>query len=313
MQTLVAALAPALAGLVLASLPACREPVEASADAGLGGDDAGGDYPEPRHDLVPSVGSDSTFELATWNIENFPKTGSTPAVVADLITSLDIDMLAMEEVQDIDAFNELVARLRGYTGVLSSHTYGDGTYQKVGYIYRTSLVSTSGTFLLFTANGFEFPRPVLKVDVTVGSGASAFSYTSLALHLKAGSGGQDAQRREEAVVILEDYLRTAVDGNGLDTVVALGDFNATLDNGASVFAPLTAASDRYDIHTSGNFSAGDISFVPSSVLLDHIVTTTAFDDAHPGSTTVIPRLDMQMTGYVSQVSDHLPVIMRMPL
>ncbi|MCP4448790.1 MAG: hypothetical protein GY811_26170 [Myxococcales bacterium] len=302
----------AVASVVLAT--ACRGGgTRTSADAASGGaDDADSTYPAPRTDLVPAAGADSTFELATWNIENFPKEATTPKVVADLIASLDIDMVAVQEIQDQAAFEEVVARLRGYDGLVSSHTYGDGSYQKVGYIYRSSLVSVSGAFLLFGDSGYEFPRPALKLDVVV-HGDEAISFTALALHLKAGGGFSDRERREEAIVILENFLRTTVDGAGNDRIAVIGDFNDTLGTGSAVFSPFTGASDRYTMRTASNEAAGDVSFVPSSVLLDHIVTTSEFDDAFASGNTIIPRLDMQMSGYEGQVSDHLPVIMRLPL
>ena len=63
------------------------------------------------------------------------------------------------EIEDETAFEELVTRLPHHEGLLSSHTYGDGTYQKVGYIYRSDLLSLTGGALLFQNQGFDFPRP----------------------------------------------------------------------------------------------------------------------------------------------------------
>ena len=105
------------AGLIVG----CRATPEQSgdiSDAAPLGPDGQFDYPAPRTDLVPKAGSDRTFEIATWNIENFPKRTSTVSTVADIIASLDLDMLALQEVEDIDAFNELVERLRGYEGII---------------------------------------------------------------------------------------------------------------------------------------------------------------------------------------------------
>ncbi|MBL4633965.1 MAG: endonuclease/exonuclease/phosphatase family protein [Kofleriaceae bacterium] len=268
-------------------------------------------YPEPRSDLVPKAGSDATLEIATWNIENFPKRESTPKTVADIITSLDIDMIALQEIEDIAAFEEVVERLRGYEGVLSGHIYGNGNYQKVGYIFRKDLISMSGTYLLFQQDGYEFPRPGLKVDVHVNNGADSFDFTAIALHLKAGGGVENRSRREAAVVILENHLRATVDGPGNSSIVVLGDYNDTLEQNG-VWGPLNDGS-RYTIRTEGNNSANQFSFVPFESLIDHQVTTSDFDQAHPGGDTIIPRLDTQLTGYESQVSDHLPVIMRFPL
>src|SRR5690606_42157527 len=103
-------------------------------DAGGAGGDAASDaawYEPPRTDLVAPVGSGATVDIATWNIENFPADESTPSLVADLVASLDLDLIAVQEITSVVAFNELVARLPDHGGLLSSHTYGDDTYQKV--------------------------------------------------------------------------------------------------------------------------------------------------------------------------------------
>lgn len=315
MQYLRTSLLPVLI-LLGALLPGgCRtqDAAEDRDDASLADAQTDGAYPLPRTDLVSPVGSDETFELATWNIENYPKNSSTPATVADLISSLDLDMVALQEVENVDAFNELVARLPGYEGLLSSHTYGNGNYQKVGYVFKSDLVELSGGALLFTQEGYDFPRPAFKVEVSVDNGSTSLAFTAIALHLKAGGSYQDRLRRENAVVILEEYLRSAVDGISNPDIAVLGDFNERLNSGSEVFVPISGSTDRYRIRTQDNSNAGEFSFVPSSALLDHIVTTRDFDAELAGALTIIPRLDDQLGGYVGSVSDHLPVILRVPL
>jgi len=298
-------------GLLFSFVAACRAaPRDAVVDAAPSTDATETySYPKPKSNVVTAVGSDSTFEIATWNIENFPKLSTTPEHVADVIASLDLDMVVLEEVQDVAAFKEVVERLRGYEGILSSHTYSNGNYQKLGYIYRSSLVQLSGAFLLFTQDGYEFPRPPFKVDVVVNG---SLRFTSIGLHLKAGVGFQDRARREDAVVILERFLKTTVNGPGNNNIVVLGDYNNTVSgSGAFVFGPLN--NNQYDITTKVNDNAGESSFIPTSALIDHIVTTQDFDTNIGRGTTIIPRLDEQMSGYERQLSDHLPVILRVPL
>ena len=79
--------------------------------------------------------------MATWNIENFPAGPGTPSYVADLIASLDLDIIVVEEIADELAWRELIDRLREHDGVLSSHRYSSTEYQKVGVIYRTAMVT----------------------------------------------------------------------------------------------------------------------------------------------------------------------------
>src|SRR4029079_16543071 len=92
-------------------------------------------------DLVPALGGPATLDLAAWNIENFPKSTRTVADVADLITSLDLDLVVCDEIASVTAWNELVALLPEHEAVLSSHRYTATSYQKIGLLYRASEVT----------------------------------------------------------------------------------------------------------------------------------------------------------------------------
>lgn len=294
-------------------LVACRDSATGDPDATQGpGPDAPYVYPPPRTDVVPQVGSANSVDIATWNIENFPKTSDTPEHVADLIASMDLDLIAMQEVEDIDAFDEVVARLRGYDGLLSTHTYGNGDYQKLGFIFRTSILEVEAPTLLLTNNSYELPRPPLRVTVTVrGAGVD---FTAITTHMKAGFDIEDRDRRQAATVLLEAYVAGQVAGQGDPEVLVLGDFNEILTSagGQAVLAPWLAPT-SYDVLTQELADAGDTSFLPTGVILDHQVSTVGLADELAGGTTQIPPLDDQFLGYRSQVSDHLPVVVSMPI
>ncbi|MFZ9889077.1 MAG: endonuclease/exonuclease/phosphatase family protein, partial [Myxococcota bacterium] len=167
------------------------------------------EYPAPRTDLVTRVGRDDAIDIATWNIENFPNNPTTPSVVADLIASLDLDVVAVQEIRDTAAFEELVARLPGFRSVLSAHTYSDGSYQKVGYLYRSDVVTLSDAVSLFQGSGYEFPRPPLQVSLQVIGTDVAF--TLITLHLKAGFTADDIERRRGAAALLAGHVRGMID------------------------------------------------------------------------------------------------------
>jgi endonuclease/exonuclease/phosphatase family metal-dependent hydrolase len=271
-------------------------------------------WPSPHDDIVPPVGNPDSFEVATWNIENFPKAMRTPAFLADLIASLELDLVAVEEIADANAFAEVMARLPDHDGLLSTHTYPDGSYQKLGFIYREGMVAIDGVSLLFTDDGFAFPRPPLEAHVAVtdsGSGGS-LDFTIVAVHLKAGRDDSDYQRRTAAVQRLDTWLR-GISAAGGDVVV-LGDFNEVLTNdpGLAVLTPLLDAS-QYRFRTEALATADAVSFLPTGVMLDHIVTTTTLDDTLSGATTVIPALDTEVPRYEPDLSDHLPVVLSVPL
>lgn len=300
---------PPLLAALAALTWGCGNPRSAGeADAGPELD--GASYPEPRTDLVPRVGSDAALDVATWNIENFPRDAATPALVADLIASMDLDLIAVQEIASVEAFDELVARLPDHEGALSTHTYADGTFQKVGFIYRAGLVTVSPPQLLFTDMGYEFPRPPMQVVATADDGVHpVVDFVLVTVHLKAGRGFEDRDRREAAMVLLANHLAAAADQD----IVALGDFNevVTTSEGLAIFDPFLTGT--YELQTDDLAAEGKFSFVPSHAILDHVITSAALAGELAGGDTQIPPLHVQLINYEQSVSDHLPVVVSMPI
>ena len=274
------------------------------------------DYPAPNDHLVPAVGRADSVDIATWNIENFPKQSFTPSVMADMITSLRLDLVAVQEIEDSTGFTELVERLDDHDAVLSTHTYGTGEYQKIGLIYNTNILAVTDAKLIFTSEGYNFPRPPLQATVTVDDGVHpVFDFIVIAIHLKAGTDYEDRERRKDAMVLLENYVTQLVDGSSDDEVIVLGDFNEVLTDsqGLAVMAPWLVAADNYLIHTQPLADADGVSWLPGDMILDHAISTPALNAEFAGSSARIPDLDSQYNSYEPNVSDHLPVVISMPV
>ncbi len=277
--------------------------------------------PTARNDIVAPVGGDDTLDVGAWNLKNFPcgndsnsttcrdGAADTPALVADLIASLDVDLLAVEEIADEGAFAEVLSRLPGRDGVLSPDVYFDGTYQKTGFIWKTAVLDAGDPSALFETDG-DFPRAPLQVPFTWKGPGAPFSFFAVAVHLKAGGADEDIARRTGSIQRLESYARTLVDGAGNDDIVILGDYNETVTDaaGRAVFQPFRDDT-RYAIRTEPAADAGGVSFLPGGVVIDHIVTTSAMNAAIGGNDAVIPRLDRDVEDYRGRVSDHLPVFL----
>lgn len=292
---------------------ACREPnVPADTpDAGGQAADAAPAPTEARDDLVPAIGTPEALDIATWNIENFPQQDGTALLAAGLILSLDLDLIGVQEIADVDAFAELMGYLPGYDAILSTDTYSDGSYQKVGFIFRAALLEPGPIDLLYTSDWYEFPRPPLEVQFTVNdpqSGAPVLDFTAIVVHLKAGTDQEDRDRRRAAMSLLDGYIRAQMAGAGDDQVVLLGDFNESFETAAAlgVWAPVMDNPDIYDLHTE-DLPADEFSFVPWERLLDHVVTTDPLTGGASTHTEIAP-LEMQINGYTVSVSDHRPVI-----
>ncbi|MDP2341726.1 MAG: endonuclease/exonuclease/phosphatase family protein [Deltaproteobacteria bacterium] len=262
-------------------------------------------FPAPLASRTDRIGSSTTLDIAAWNIRNFPRAGSTVSTVADVITSLDLDLIALEEMEDEDSFNELLARLPEHEGLLSTDTYSDGSYQKLAFIYRCGRLTPTSDTLIFTGDGFNFPRPPMQVQFHYDDGDKAFDFIAIAVHLKAQEDAESAARRRASFISLQTYVNSLVEGDGVDEIVILGDFNEALDN--PNWAPFLDTS-KYVVRTQPLFSAGDASFISAgNVILDHIVTTRAFDDEVGAGTAIIPRVDSDVANYRNDVSDHRPV------
>ena len=81
--------------------------------------------PEPI--AIPAQGTDSTLDLATWNLLYFGSTGAGPddeklqmARIRDVIKGTDADLWGVQEVTGKDAFDKLLTHLPGYSGLLAN-------------------------------------------------------------------------------------------------------------------------------------------------------------------------------------------------
>jgi len=265
----------------------------------------------PRTDLLPAVGSESTLEIATWNIENFPANVQTPSVVADIIASLDLDIVVTEEIASETAWAELVQRLSAtHDAVLSTHEYQPGEYQKLGVLYRRNLITAGEPTLLFPNDSFAFPRPPLALPITV----DGHTIELVGVHLKAGPELESAERRQLAIQALDARFRAQIDGGGEDEIVLLGDYNedVTSDFGRTVLSALLDAPDRYTVRTEPAAVAGGYSFIGFNSFIDHITTTAALDARWGSATVQVIDPRPEVSSYKNEVSDHLPVVLITP-
>jgi hypothetical protein len=60
-------------------------------------------------------------------------------------------------------------------------------------------------------------------------------------------------------------------------------------------------------------ASGTVTFLPASIMLDHVTATAALSAEFGDAEVVVPPLDEQYAGYQAGVSDHLPVIISYPL
>lgn len=263
------------------------------------------------------VGSDSTFEVMTWNLENFPKSVTTVDWVTQVIEGVRPDVLAIMEMTSPSAFAQLDVALDGWTGSAAS---GAPMQQNLAFLYRTDGgLEVTSIYEIFGDYWREFPRSPYVLEGTW----KGTPIVVIANHLKASGDGvlvasdpnDEETRRRDACVMLAEYTKTQLAGK---RVFIVGDMNDELTDAApnNVFEAFLADPDTF------RFADMAIAQDPNGVWsypesprghIDHIIVTSSLFaalDSPLALTEVIP-LNQYMAGYLAQVSDHLPVIVRL--
>lgn len=243
--------------------------------------------------------TNTSFDIATWNIEQFTKQGNaTVEQVADIILSLNADIIAVQEISNYAQFTALVNALPGWSGVTS------GGSLRTGYLYKTSEVSVS-TVSYPLVDSYAFPRSPMFITATHTSGLKA---VLINLHLKCCDSGSSIPQRQQASQKLKAYLDTNLPN---EAVVMLGDYNEdiTQPEGNYVFDNFINDATNY------RFADMEIARGPSTHWsypswpshLDHILVTNELF-AYINDVRVL-RLNECDATYYNISSDHRPVLM----
>lgn len=244
--------------------------------------------------------SNSTFDIVTWNIEQFPKTGNTISLLAEIIPTLNADIIAVQEIGSTTNFTSLVAALPGWSGVVS------GGSLKTGYLYKTAEVSVSAaTYPLSDASAF--PRQPMFITATHTNGMEV---TLINLHLKCCDDGNSIDRRRSA----SEQLKAYIDANlSNKAVVMLGDYNEdiTQPEGNNVFENFVSDEANYEFAdmTIAECSSAYWSYPSWPSQLDHmLITNELFGKVKD---IRVLRLNECDGAYYSTISDHRPVLMQL--
>jgi exonuclease III len=171
-----------------------------------------------------TFGTDHTLEVATWNIENFPKYGqNTIDYVSQIIRKLDIDIIAFQEITDTVLFKQMLNNLPDYQYYCKSLWYGG-----LAFIYKTEVIQINNFYEIFTTSPYwsPFPRSPLVLDMNYMD-QNIFVINN---HLKCcGDGILDLNNSEDEETrrfIAMNLLKEYIDSNLQDKkVLVVGDFN----------------------------------------------------------------------------------------
>jgi endonuclease/exonuclease/phosphatase family metal-dependent hydrolase len=259
-------------------------------------------------------GTDSTFEVVSWNIEWFPKNGQVTAdSVKIIIQSLAADVYALQEIDDTTLLKQVVSTIPGYACHFKFSHYGG-----LAYVYNTNTVQVNAKYEIYTSQSYwnAFPRSPQVLELTFNNE----DYVIIDNHLKCCGDGvldlndtsDEENRRLRAINLLKTYIDSIFSN---DKVIVVGDWNDILTDPTSnnVFNSFLNDSDYLFVDfpialgSSANFS-----FPTWPSHLDHILISDELfaDFSKPNSELSCIRIDDYMSSwsaYDYNISDHRPV------
>ena len=267
-----------------------------------------------------SFGTDTTLEIMTWNIEHFPKNGQTTVnYVTDIIEALDVDILAIQEVEDVNYFEQMIDGLSSYDGYLESVWFAG-----LAYIYKPDIIQINSIYEIYTSSEYwnYFPRAPMVMDLNFMDER----FIIINNHLKCCGDGRldlnitndEETRRYFASNLLKEYIDTNFSD---ENVIVLGDLNDILSDEPqdNVFQMILDDYDNYlfaDFEIAiGNNSEWSYPTWPSH--LDHILITNelfyTFENTSSDIQTI--KIEEYLTGgwseYDENISDHRPVAIKL--
>jgi hypothetical protein len=261
--------------------------------------------------IVKAYGSSSSFDVASWNLKEFPLDPSqTLKYTVKIIKDMDIDLWGIQEIKEEACFSQLLDSLEDYRGAISP----SDNYLKLGIIYKKEFISITNKKEIYLAGYDTIPRPPLLCYVEVKrNGVTVFDFSLIIIHLKAYGGEENEIKRRFACERLKSFIDTELLTSNDQDVIILGDWNDELEDPEeeNIFRIFLEDSTHYQILTRSlvnqfSYIAGDSLYNDS--LLDHIVITSdAKNEYGQGKVNVI-YLDQEFIQYSDLISDHRPVL-----
>jgi endonuclease/exonuclease/phosphatase family metal-dependent hydrolase len=284
----------------------------------------------PFAQVVPGKGTETTLDIASWNIEWFGDTSNGPTNEAlqlqnarDVIAGADMDIWGVAEIVSLAQWNNLKAQLPGYAGFIAKEPnvvngaafYSDfnNAEQNVGILYKTSIATVTDARVILTANNNDFAgRPPLQVKLRVTLNGATEDIVVIVLHAKCCSDSDSWTRRRNAANALKSYL----DANfPTQKVWVIGDFNDDLDTSitpqhASPYANFVNDTARYRFPTKALSDSGIASTTSFPDTIDHHLNTNEANATYVAGSVEVFRVDSFIPNYDATTGDHFPVLSR---
>ncbi len=266
-------------------------------------------------DKSHTIGSDTTLDIATWNIENFPKqSGKTVDYIQALTDTMDVDIIALQEIGDGEYFNSLVSQLSGWNGFRQDDSWG------LAYLYKSS-IEVRSIKEISQLDDYNLTRTPLMMEFS-WAGERIYLINN---HYKCCGDGiiqnvynDEEYRRQQSCILTKNYIDSNLTN---ENVLLVGDLNDELNDpdNHNVFINFINDSENY-LFVDEDIAYGseaNWSYPGWPSHLDHIlITNELFDNFNKQDALVMTvKIEEVLTGgwteYEKYVSDHRPVVVRL--
>ena len=248
-------------------------------------------------------GTNETLDIVTWNIQDFPANNQTIPYVIEIIDSIDVDIIALQEISGRDAFNDMLIILeeKNWEGFRSGNE--NSSSMELAYLVNTNMVNIlENPSEIFSSTDFVREPFQLKINF------KNHDITLINVHYKSEYNGNFSEMRKEANEKLYDYLNN----NPNDNIIVLGDFNDSLEDTQNNIFNMFINDPIYtfaDMHIAEgpieNWSFPTLSHIDHILITDELFYFTNEENTQ----TILLRDNLYTHGgvYENNVSDHLPV------
>jgi hypothetical protein len=262
--------------------------------------------------------TDTTLDIITWNLEYFPKNGdNTINKLVEIIQGLDADIIALQEIYNLEAFKKLEEKLPEYSLISS------GSLLRLGFLIKRN-IEDPNLYQLGILNDLSFVGgrlPLLLKFKYLGEYFYIFNMHHKCCGdgiLEMGNSQDEEFRRYNANFQMIRFLEDGLNKNG----IILGDFNDLLEDHIenNTMKPFLLDKENYLItdYDIINQDPSNWSYPNWPSHLDHIIINKNLFDNYKlaGSYSKTLRLDKcfeSLADYDELISDHLPVGIRLYL
>ena len=258
-------------------------------------------------------GNDNTLDIITWNIENYPKHNLTNIYLTEIIDSLNVDIIALQEITSINALNELANTLDNWDAYCGPNHCG----QRNGFLINNNTIEYDAPYEILTSIDDE---PFTKFPLVLEFDFNNHDYIIINNHFKCCGDGtininddyDEEYRRFYSIELIKEYI----DNNlSMHRVILLGDLNDELIDTENVFQSLLDDSENYhftDLNIAAN-SDEYWSFPSWPSHIDHICITNELFSNHQHTQTILidQFLSNGFSEYEQYISDHRPVVIQL--